>query len=69
MILLCFREVRQRFYIDCLAIIRSSCDIPSVAPIKIDHKTTETVSGWLFFIANSAIVQLYHGENKIISMK
>ena len=36
---------------------------------NIKFQTTETVSEWLLFIANSAIVQLYHGENKLISVR
>ena len=41
-------------------------DITYVNGIKTMFANESLVSGWLLFIANSAIFQLYHGENKLI---
>ena len=39
--------------------------------LKVEYESNDSVefarvSEWLFFNANSAIVKLYHGENKLI---
>jgi hypothetical protein len=36
-----------------------------IKPVLCDHLLEHWVSEWLLFNTNSAIFQLYHGENKL----
>jgi hypothetical protein len=49
-----------------MKIIPETRHLHKVPYLRSYLKTGIIVSEWLLFIANSAIFQLYHGENKLI---
>ena len=57
---------KNSYFFPILGGARAGCPPPESAPGMLNLWVSERMSEWMLFNANSTIVQLYYGENKLI---